>query len=219
MARTLPTDTSNHTIAKGTTVRMSYEEFLAIPEPLLAEWVDGEVTIFMPPTREHQAALRLLGVLIHLYARFRGAGEVIFSPFEVVIRAGHSYREPDILFVATPNLHRLSSKRLNGPPDLAIELLSDDSVTRDRDVKLREYEAAGMPEYWIFDPRPGRHASYHYRLGANARYEPVHPDPQGRVHSSVLPGFWLKPEWLWEDPLPIETDLLAEILGSTRTNK
>jgi Uma2 family endonuclease len=198
---------------------MSYEEFLAIPEPLLAEWVDGAATIFMPPAREHQDALGLLSVLLRLYARIRGAGEVILAPFEVVVRPGRSYREPDILFVATANLHRLSSKRLDGPPDLAIELLSDDSVTRDRDVKLREYEAAGLPEYWIFDPRPGRHASYHYRLGANGRYESVHPDPQGRVHSTVLPGFWLKPEWLWEDPLPVETDLLEEILGTTGTNE
>ena len=219
MARILPRNTTNHTITKGTTVRMSYEEFLAIPEPLQAEWVDGEVTIFMPPTREHQDALAMLGVLLRLYARIRGAGMVIISPFEVVIRPGRSYREPDILFVATPNLHRLSSKRLDGPPDLAIELLLDDSVNRDRDVKLREYESAKMPEYWIFDPRPGRHASYHYRLGANGRYESVHPDPQGRVHSTVLPGFWLKPEWLWEDPLPVETDLLEEILGTTGNNE
>jgi len=219
MARTLPLDTSNPTIAKGTTVRMSYEEFLAIPEPILAEWVDGEVTIFMPPTLEHQDALGLLSVLLRLYARTQRVGEGIVAPFEVVVRPGRSYREPDIIFVATQNLHRLSSNRLNGPPDLAIEILSDDSVTRDREVKLREYEAAGMPEYWIFDPRPGRRASYHYRLGADGRYETVHPDPQGRIYSTVLPGFWLKPAWLWEDPLPVETDLLEEILASSGTNE
>ncbi len=102
MARIIPMDTSNRTIAKGTTVRMSYEEFLAIPEPLLAEWVDGEVTIFMPPTAEHQNALGLLTVLLRLYSRIRGAGTVLIAPFEVVVRPGHSYREPDILFVATP---------------------------------------------------------------------------------------------------------------------
>lgn len=173
----------------------------------------------MPPTAEHQDTLGLLTVLLRIYARTRGAGKVIFAPFEVVIRPGRSHREPDILFVATANLHRLSSKRLNEPPDLAFELFPDHSVIRDRDVKLREYESAKMPEYWIFDPGPGRHASYHDRLGANDRYESVRPDPEGRVHSTVLPGFWPKPEWIWEDPLPVDTDLLDEILRSTRINE
>jgi len=31
----------------------------------------------------------------------------------------------------------------------------------------------------------------------------------GRYHSSVVPGFWLDPNWLWQEPLPKVAPLLA----------
>ena len=37
------------------------------------------------------------------------------------------------------------------------------------------------------------------------------PDAAGSYHSTALPGFWLKPEWLWQDPLPNPLTLLTEI--------
>lgn len=201
-------------IVKGQTLPMSYEEFLALPDSIHAEWVDGEVTIFMPPTIEHQDALGLLHILLDLYARTLRLGKVVISPFEVVIRPGRSYREPDLLFVATANLARLTSKRLTGPPDLAIEFISDDSVRRDRDVKRREYQEAGLPEYWIFDPRPARHQALFYRLNAQGAYDAIAPDAAGRLHSTVLPGFWLKPEWVWDAAAQDPLALLAEIAPS-----
>lgn len=91
------------------------------------------------------------------------------------------------------------------------ELISDESARRDRIDKLAEYGAAGVPEYWLFDPRPRQHRAEFYRLGAEGRYEAVLADAEGRYHSLVLPGFWLKPDWLWQDPLPKPAALLAMI--------
>jgi hypothetical protein len=36
---------------------------------------------------------------------------------------------------------------------------------------------------------------------------------EGVYHSAVLPGFWLKVSWLWEDPLPKLMPTLKEIEG------
>jgi Uma2 family endonuclease len=116
---------------------------------------------------------------------------------EVKLQPEGSSREPDILFVATENLERLTQERLNGPPDLVIEVISDDSVKRDRDDKYREYRDAGVREYWIVDPREGRQRADFFRLddaaGATERgeYRLFATEDDARVESRVLSGFWL----------------------------
>ncbi|MER3485893.1 MAG: hypothetical protein C4345_07940, partial [Chloroflexota bacterium] len=70
----------------------------------------------------------------------------------------------------TAHLDRLTPERVVGPPDLIIEVVSEDSEHRDRVDKFNEYEAAGVPEYWIVDNRPQRRRAYFYRLGAEGQY-------------------------------------------------
>ena len=59
--------------------------------------------------------------------------------------------EPDILFVAEKNRERLHRGGVEGPPDLAIEIVSPESVERDYDKKRRQYQRFKIPEYWIID--------------------------------------------------------------------
>jgi hypothetical protein len=49
-------------------------------------------------------------------------------------------------------------------------------------------------------------------LDAKGKYREVRPR-KGALHSAVLPGFWLRPEWLWQYPRPNKTEVLAVILG------
>jgi len=190
--------------------RVSYEEWLARPEDARqSEWVDGEVIEFMPPKTIHQLIVFLLGKLVGLFVEIQGLGTVFVSPYEM--RLGQSAREPDLLFVATKNLGRLDANRLTGPADLAVEIVSDDSVARDRIVKFAEYEAAGVGEYWIVDARPGLEAVEWFGLGADGHFAPIWPDAEGRLRSVVLPGFWLDPAWLRQDPLPDALPLLLRI--------
>ena len=196
--------------AREQRLRMSYEEFLAFGEDTThAEWVDGEVIVFMPPTRLHQTVQGLLFTLLRIYAEEFDLGTVLQAPFEV--RLPRSAREPDILFVARRHLDRLSEARLTGPPDLAIEVISPDSVTRDRREKLAEYATVGIPEYWLFDARPGRHRHTFYRRTDRGTYAAVPLDDQGRYHALTLPGFWLRPAWLWQVPQPNALACLLEI--------
>ena len=52
--------------------------------------------------------------------------------------------------MATEHLDRLTDSHLSGPADLAVEIVSPDSLGRDRGDKFAEYGAAGIPEYWRF---------------------------------------------------------------------
>lgn len=194
---------------------MTYQEFLAwADEDIHAEWVDGEVLVFMPPKLRHQRLMSFLCALIDLFAGERNLGVAVAAPFEMLILQGRSSRQPDVLFVHQDHIARLSEDRLDGPADLVIELVSDSSTRLDRDEKYQEYQEAGIPEYIIIDPRPRRHRVEYYRLGEDGLYLPVLPDDEGRYHSAVLSGFWLDPAWLWQDPLPKLLDLAQELLAA-----
>lgn len=119
----------------------------------------------------------------------------------------------------------MTPERLEGPADLVIELISDRSLARDRDDKFYEYQAAGVPEYWIIDPRPGKERADFYQLMSAGKYQAALQDANGRYFATVLPNFWLDPNWLWQNPLPNPLALLAaiapqamgDLFGSTPT--
>lgn len=203
---------ADHPPVQERQLKMTYEEFLAwADEDTHAEWVDGEVTVFMPATERHQAIIEFLYKLISLFAESADLGVAHVAPFEMRARPGGPAREPDLLFVARQHLDRLTNLRLAGPADLVVEIISESSNTRDRVEKFHEYQAAGVREYWLVDARPGREGAEFFQLAADGIYRPVSPDADGRYHSAVLPGFWLDPTWLRQDPLPGTLTTLAQI--------
>jgi len=118
-------------------------------------------------------------------------------------------REPDILFVAQEHLDRLKETYLDGPADLVVEITSPESIVQDRGEKFYEYEAGGVGEYWLIDPQ--RRRAEFYRLGEEGWYQLIPVDEGGVYRSEVVSGFWLRPSWLWEEPLPRVLDVLREL--------
>ncbi|MCK6629813.1 MAG: Uma2 family endonuclease [Anaerolineae bacterium] len=187
--------------AQPTRLKMSYEEFLEWSnEDTHAEWdaSTGEVIIFMPPKDIHQTTLSFLYELLSLFVRLFNLGKVGFAPFEVKLKPDGSSREPDIFFVAKPNLERWTEDKLFGPADLIIEIVSTSTVQNDRRDKFREYAEAGVQEYWIIDPRPGKQRADFFRLDEQGQYYLFATEDNQQVKSQVLPNFWLRPAWLWQ---------------------
>ncbi len=191
---------------------MPYEQFLAWRETLpegRAEWVDGQCIFLDVPTYAHQRIAAFLHTVLNLFVLRWQLGDVLFMGFQV--KLARSGREPDILFISNAKRANIERTHLKGPADLAIEIVSRDSVTRDRRDKYREYEAGGVSEYWIVDS--DRRDVRFYGIGPDGKYMPL-PVADGVFHSRVLPGFWLHVEWLWQDPPPTlealrELDLLG----------
>jgi Uma2 family endonuclease len=106
-------------------------------------------------------------------------------------------------------MDRLKETYLEGPADLVVETVSPESMGRDRGDKFYEYRAAGIPEYWLIDPYL-RQAEF-YRLDAEGRYQLAALEPGEIYRSSVVPGFWLRVDWLWQQPHPSVLTVLREI--------
>ena len=184
----------------------------------LADWVDGEAYVYMTTTNEHERILMFLTQLFGGFCTVTGAGVIRRGPFAMRGRPGGSIREPDLLFVAAANIHRITESQLVGPADLVIEVVSADSPARDRRSKFREYEAAGVPEYWIIDSRPRRRKADFYVLHdgpAGGQYRAAPLTESGLFRSTVLPEFVLDPAWLWSDERSA-LQCVADMLGPER---
>jgi Uma2 family endonuclease len=179
--------------------RATFEEYLSMEEPTMSEWIDGEVIFMAAASARHQQLGSFLETLLRLWVDVHGLGQVFRAPFAMRIELPRRGREPDVLFVSRERGHLLTANYLNGPADLAIEIISPESVARDRDEKFVEYQAAGIKEYWLIDP--DQMTAEFYELGLDHAYHSGTLD-QGTYYSKVVPGFYLKLSWLWQDPLP-----------------
>ena len=128
------------------------EQYLAMTDHSrrLLEFDDGYIEVLPMPTDKHQAISQF--VFLALLAFIQGiGGKVQYAPLRLQIRAG-KYREPDILLVRDANDPRRQNRYWLGA-DLVVEIVSPDDPERDTKVKRADYAEAGIPEYWIVDPK------------------------------------------------------------------
>lgn len=197
------------------TIKMSYTDYQKLPRHAthLREWVDGTVIEHKTPAPMHQQMVDYLGRLLTAYARYAEAGEVLSAPLEMRCRLGGNARQPDVVFVSKINPAPLEAGKLGGPAEVVVEVVGDDSVKRDYEEKWKEYQADGVQEYWIIDPRPGQHKAFFFQRQPSGAYKLIQPEA-GIYHSAAFPGFWLRLAWLWERPEP--QMIFAEIIGFTQ---
>jgi Uma2 family endonuclease len=181
---------------------------LSVREDQKADLINGVIYLASPETTDANQLFGWLIVVMNLYARRTKLGQ--FYGSRVAFRlADIQGPEPDLAFVRTERLHLVKRDHVEGPPDLVLEIVSPDSVERDYYLKRELYERHGISEYWIVDEMEQSVTLLRYKQG---KYREVRPR-KGELHSKVLTGFWLRPEWLWQEPRPDEIETLEQILA------
>ena len=132
--------------------KISYEEFLVRYDGIHAEWVDGEVELMSPISDAHQEISIFLLRLMTEFLEVHPLGIVRYEPFQMKLVTTPRGREPDIIFISEANRVNMRPNYLDGPADLVIEVISPESIYRDRVTKFTEYQVGGVPEYWLIDP-------------------------------------------------------------------
>lgn len=189
--------------------RMSEEEFVAwCDEAVRAEWVDGEVVVMSPASFDHGRLVQFVSRVLLAFVEAHTLGVVPGPDFTVRLPNQRRRRVPDLMFISGDRSYLIENNHLEGPPDVAFEIVSPDSVARDWREKYHEYESAGVREYWIIDPMAERVEAY--ALGGEGKYERI-AESEGRIGSVTLAGFFLRPAWLWQQPLPPVREVLTEI--------
>ena len=133
--------------------RYTLDDYYALPDEQRVELIDGVFYDMAAPSYLHQA------ILIQLLRLFSDCAEQHDMPCEVFIapcdvrldKDNYTMVQPDLLVICGKQDY-LHMKRLEGAPDLAVEILSPSSRSKDMILKLYKYEKAGVREYWIVDP-------------------------------------------------------------------
>ena len=128
----------------------SERDYLGFDANLLVEFTDGMIEVLPVPTLTHQLIVQMLCSLL---GAFSESGVVVVAPYKLRIREG-AYREPDLIFVLGGHREWLGEPFAESA-DLVMEVVSPDRPERDLVLKREEYAQAGIPEYWIVDPRLG----------------------------------------------------------------
>ena len=74
---------------------------------------------------------------------------VFYSPLDVIL-APDDVVQPDLVVVR--EARQISSRGIEGPPLVVVEITSPGRLLYDRTVKAKRYAARAVPHYWILDP-------------------------------------------------------------------
>lgn len=180
-----------------------------IPDGQKADLLDGVIYVASPDSLRANQLTSFVEFLIKGFSLARGlGGEVLVSRFAFTLTPIRA-PEPDVAYVRSERRHLLGPTGMNGGPDIAVEIVSRESRTRDYGEKKRIYEEAEVTEYWIIDPLQRRVEFNRIRDG---RYELVPLEENRIFRSSVIHGFWLDVNWLLADPLPNAFVCVQQIL-------
>ncbi len=176
--------------------KFSYEDLQHIPpDRNRYEIVDGELFVTPSPIPLHQRIVGNLFAELRQYVRKKRLGEVFVAPLDVVFTSS-TVLEPDLIFVSRSRAHMVGEKNLSGPPDLAVEVMSESTVQLDREIKPKQYALYGVSEFWLVDPT-GRTVEI-FRL-KEGEYELAAQLGFGeKLTSPLFPGLGLPVSSLWE---------------------
>lgn len=137
----------------GVEVKFTYQDLLSTPDDRHRyEIFEGELIMTPSPNTAHQNAVGNILTNVSIYVNTHDLGKVYCAPLDVYFDE-ETVVEPDILFVSKERLHIIDEQKVNGAPDLIVEVLSPSTAERDRGFKFKRYAHEGVKEYWIVDPK------------------------------------------------------------------
>ena len=176
--------------------RLTWDDYLRFPEDgQRHELIDGEHYVTASPVLDHQRVSRHIQFQLYEQIERVGKGEVFNAPTAVQL-SEFDIVEPDLLVVLIEHVGRLQERKVAGPPDLVVEVLSPSTRRVDRGVKLALFQRAGVGEYWIVDP-VAREVEQYLRQGDALQSAGVFTE---EVTFDGLPGVAVDLGRVWSPP-------------------
>ena len=131
--------------------RYTYADYAQLPEGAPYELIHGDLLMSPSPSAYHQRILRRLVRTLDNAVSEAHLGEVLFAPMDVFLSDENTV-QPDLMYIAQDRRGIIGEQKIEGAPDLIVEILSPSTAYRDLTTKKRLYEQHGVKEYWIVDP-------------------------------------------------------------------
>ena len=157
---------------------------------------DGEIIVMSPAAGSSSKRNQRISFQLEGWAIKDGTGEAFDSSGGFVLPNGAT-RSPDASWVERSRLSRLSERQTDKflplCPDFAVELRSPSDRLSVLQQKMEEYIANGTRLGWLIDPIARK--AHIYRPDGPVE---VLDNPETLSGGSVLPGFELSLEKIWE---------------------
>jgi Uma2 family endonuclease len=150
----LPSNDPEKTMSTTTTHLMTAEELGNLPdEPLRHELIKGELLTMPLPKHEHMRVSANLTIILGQHARANRLGDVYVEGGYKLESDPDTVLGPDVSFVSTDRIALSPEGYFDGPPDLAIEVISPGDRRSKVEYKLSLWLEFGTRSVWLVNPR------------------------------------------------------------------
>jgi Uma2 family endonuclease len=175
--------------------RYTYADYLEWEGPERYQLINGEVFMMASPSVVHQALVMELSNQFYNWLRGKPC-QVFAAPLDVRLfpeedNSDDTVVQPDLLVVCDKGK---LGRAVNGPPDLAVEILSPSNSQKELLLKFQYYLEAGVREYWVIYPEEKKVQVHVYE---NGHYLSTVYKETARISVTVLPGLEIALESLW----------------------
>ena len=127
-------------------------DYLALPEDVRVELIDGKFYDMASPASIHQYFAGQIHHQLCSYVADKGGDCLPFiSPMDVQLDCDdRTMVQPDVFVLC--DRKKIKKNRITGAPDFVAEVVSPNYVVKDVLIKMNKYRNAGVREYWIIFP-------------------------------------------------------------------
>ncbi len=171
--------------------KWTYSDYLQLPDNRMKyEVIKGDIYMSPAPRPKHQEIVLALIIAFYNFISDKHIGKIYHAPIDVNLPNLTSPVQPDLLFIAKDKLSIVKKRKIEGRPDLVVEVLSPGNPEHDKKTKYKAYAEAGVREYWIVD---GDTCTIEVNVLRGQAYVPLGVfTADDEAFSEVLPEFKLK---------------------------
>lgn len=167
--------------------RTSFYE--VISEKDKAAFINGKIVFHKQEIWLHHCIVQELQLLLGIYANKLELG-VVFC-HNIMIHLSRNSYQPDICFFNHEKSQYFTDEQMLFPaPDFIVEVLSKSAEKIDRGIKMQDYAAHGVSEYWIIHPIK-RQIEKYILAGEKYRLEKIYTI-EDTIKSHAITGFHIE---------------------------
>jgi Uma2 family endonuclease len=115
------------------------------------ELIDGEIVPMAPAGDDHADINSNACFILKQFVKAHGLGRVLVGEAGMHTKKGYS-RGADVAFISRKRKPQRSKGFLRIPPELVVEIKSDDTSWKKMQEKVDEYHEFGVDMVWVADP-------------------------------------------------------------------
>lgn len=162
------------------------EDYMMLEEGAPFQLINYDLIMSPSPSALHQAiSARLSQIILNFLDSTNNNGVVLAAPMDVKFDDGNVF-QPDVLYISAERKAELVKDRIEGAPDLVIEILSPSNAYYDLRQKKDTYQKFGVKEYIIIDPIALNFELYILKDGAYHLHQKA--EKSEKLNSVLLPG-------------------------------